>query len=92
MNTPSGWTECPAGAFTRLTANLALRRQREIWLTALAWAVGALMAVAGSWATAGAIEGWLTHDQGGCAHQAGSCGSPTTTPTPCSTPSSCASK
>ena len=91
MNIPSGWTECPAGAFTRLAANLALKRQREIWLTGLAWAVGALLAVAGSWATAGAIDGWIAPDHlsSAGARPGSGCGS---TPPPCSAPSNHGSK
>jgi hypothetical protein len=91
MNIPSGWTECPAGAFTRLAANLALQKQRQIWLAGLAWAVGALLAIAGSYATAGAIEFWLTGPHTTLPYHAGGCGK-TTAQTPCSTPSSCASQ
>jgi hypothetical protein len=83
MNTPDGWTQCPAGAIARLATNLALKRQREMWLTGLAWAVGAILAVAGSWATAGAIDGWLSPKPGcGTAvHPATGCGTaPATTP------------
>jgi hypothetical protein len=80
MNTPSGWTQCPAGTIARLATNLALKRQRQMWLAGLAWAVGAGLAIAGSWATAGAIDGWFNPKPGyGVGFQAGSgCG--TTTP------------
>jgi hypothetical protein len=71
MSTPSanGWTRCPPGSFRRLAANLTARRQRQLWLTRLAWTVGAVVAIAASVGGASAIESYVFYHRtapGGC--------------------------
>lgn len=60
MNTPSsdGWNRCPPGSFRRLAAELTARRQRQLWLTRLAWAAGTAIAIVGGWEATSAVTGW----------------------------------
>jgi hypothetical protein len=60
MSTPSrdGWTRCPPGSFRRLGAVLAARQLRRRWLTRLALAAAALLAMAACWETAVVVDAW----------------------------------
>jgi hypothetical protein len=73
MSTSStnGWTRCPPGSFGRLAANLTARRQRQLRLTRVTWAVGTALALAASVGGATAIELYIFHHRskpaaGGC--------------------------
>jgi hypothetical protein len=89
----NGWTRCPPGEFRRLAADLTARRLRRLWITRLAWAAGALLAVAACWQMAAAIDTWHSNGWqfGGTAAQPGKCSTggllvPTTPSTPTSAP------
>ena len=68
--TRNGWARCPRGTFVRLTADLAARRARHVWLTALGVTVGVALTAAACWQTAAALDDWQHGRWGGRpAHQ-----------------------
>jgi hypothetical protein len=56
--TRTGWRPCPPGAFLRLTADLAARRARHLWLTVLGVAVGTVLTGVVCWQAAAAFDDW----------------------------------
>jgi hypothetical protein len=81
--TCKGWRRCPSGAFRRLTADLAARRARHLWLTVLGVVAGTVLTGVACWQAAAAIGDWQ-HGRWNALSGTGGCGSTpsswTTTP------------